>query len=204
MEKKSFVNRLVIQVTIVLAVMVGMSIIYFHLAWRIDSGNFLRPVITTLSAWMLFISIGFGTLYIYPTAFFRGASAGERIIACLVTPVVWNIKEMVRVSEFFSLGETLYYGLNTSFLLAFFGTFGLMGLCELICRGASASAAMSPSRYFPRLRLSLFSRDWPYCACVCYGAWESTSFISTFKGTDRFLFDVWDSGPRSTHLLLGA
>jgi hypothetical protein len=41
---------------------------------------------------------------------------------------------MVRVSEFFTFGETLYYGLNTAFLLSVFGALGQMGLCELICR----------------------------------------------------------------------
>ncbi len=170
MEKKSFVNRLVIQVTIVLAVMVGMSIIYFHLAWRIDSGNSLRPVITTLSSWLLFISIGFGTLYIYPTAFFRGAGAGERIIACLVTPVVWNIKEMVRVSEVFSLGETLYYGLNTSFLLAFFGTFGLMGLCELICRWRLGKRGDEPVKVFsPAPLVAIFAGLAVLCVCLLWG-----------------------------------
>ena len=134
MEQKSFSKRFVLPVAMVLATMIVTAIVYFHLAWRMDAGSPIRPAITWISSWLLFISIGFGALYIYPTGFFRGASMAERIIACLITPLVWNLKEMIRVSEFFTLGETLYYGLNTSFLLALFGALGQMGLCELICR----------------------------------------------------------------------
>jgi len=134
MEQKSFVKRSVLPVAVVMATMIVTGIIYFHLAWRMDADSPIRPAITWISSWALFISIGFGALYIYPKGFFGGACIVERTVACLITPVVWNIKEMIRVSEFFTLGETLYYGLNTSFLLAFFGTVGLMGLCELICR----------------------------------------------------------------------
>jgi hypothetical protein len=134
MEQKSVLKRSIIPVAVVLATMIVTSIIYLHLAWRINAGNPIRPVVTALSSAVLFISIGFGALFIYPKGFFGGASAAERIAACLFTPVVWNLKEMVRVSEFFTFGETLYYGLNTAFLLALFGTLGLMGLSELLCR----------------------------------------------------------------------
>jgi hypothetical protein len=134
MEQQSFSKRSILPVAVVLATTIVMSIVYFHLAWRIGPDNPIRPVVTTLSSWVLFISIGFGVLYIYPKGFFGGACIVERTAACLVTPVVWNLKEMIRVSEFFTLGETLYYGLNMAFLLALFGTFGLMGLSELLCR----------------------------------------------------------------------
>ncbi len=144
MEKKSVLKRSVIPATIVLHVMIFSGIVYFHLAWRMEAGGSLRAVLTWASSWLLFISIGFGTLYIYPRGFFRGAGATERIAACFVTPVVWNLKEMVRVNEFFSLGETLYYGLNTSFLLAVFGTLGLIGLCEIICRRKLAKTSSEP------------------------------------------------------------
>ncbi len=72
----------------------------------------------------------------------------ERIIACLITPLVWNLKEMVRVSEFFTLGETLYYGLNTVFLLAVFSALGQMGLCELICCWRLGKRSEEPVKVF--------------------------------------------------------
>ena len=41
---------------------------------------------------------------------------------------------MVRVLDFFTPGEALWWGLNPAFLLAFTGAWGQMGLCELVHR----------------------------------------------------------------------
>jgi hypothetical protein len=144
MEKKSFFKRSVIPATIVLHVMIFSGIVYLRLAWRMEAGGSFRAIITWTSSFLLFISIGFGALYIYPRSFFGGAGTAERVAACFVTPLVWNLKEMIRVSEFFSFGETLYYGLNTSALLAFFGTLGLMGLSEILCRRKLAKTSSEP------------------------------------------------------------
>jgi hypothetical protein len=148
MEKKSFPKRFISPVAVVLATMVGSGVIYFHLAWRLGSDSFLGPVASTVSAWLLFISIGFGASYIYATSYYRGAGVAERIAACLITPIIWNLKEMVRVSEFFTFGETLYHGLNTVFLLAIFGALGQMGLCELICRWRLGKSGDRPVKVF--------------------------------------------------------
>lgn len=147
MEKASFAKRVAIPTCIVLATFVITSILYFHVIWKINPSGF-RSLIVFIFAAGLFSSIGFGSLLIYPMAFFRGATAAERIIACLVTPIVWNIKEFIRVSEFFTFGETLYYCLNTSFLLSIFGTLGLMGLCEMICRSRLNKSAEEPVKVF--------------------------------------------------------
>jgi hypothetical protein len=133
MPKQSFWRRSLQPVGTVLLVWAATSVVYLECAWRLEPGA-LRSFIAFSSAVLLLLSLGFGALYIYPTAFFRGASTGERLAACLVTPLVWNLKELVRVSEFFSFGETLYYGLNTAFLLTVFGALGQAGLCELVCR----------------------------------------------------------------------
>ena len=95
----------------------------------------LRALVVNISGPLAFASIGFGALLVYPMAFFRGAGAGERIRASLFTPLVWVIQEIIRVTEFFTWQESLYYGLCPGLLLAITGTFGLMGLCEMICRG---------------------------------------------------------------------
>jgi len=147
MEKKSLMRRFVIPFTIVIHLMVFSSIIYLRLAWRIDNES-LKAVVALISSAILFVSIGFGTLLIYPMAFFRGANAAERIIACLITPLIWNIKEMIRVSEFFTFGETLYYGLNTDFLLTVFAALGQMGLCEIICRWRLNKRGGEPVKVF--------------------------------------------------------
>jgi hypothetical protein len=147
MPKQSFSRRFLQPVGTVLLVWAVTSVVYLECAWRLEPGA-LRSLVAFSSAALLLLSLGFGALYIYPVAFFRGASTGERLFACLVTPLVWNAKEMVRVGEFFSFGETLYYGLNTAFLLAAFGSLGLAGLCELVCRWRLGKGSEQAVRVF--------------------------------------------------------
>jgi hypothetical protein len=80
------------------------------------------------------LSVAFGTLYVYPAAFFRGASAGERAAACLVSPFLWATKECVRLSVSFSFFECLYYYLNPLNIWLLFGVFAEMALAEILCR----------------------------------------------------------------------
>jgi hypothetical protein len=143
--RQSFWRRFLQPVGTVVLVWAVMSVVYLDGAWRLEPGA-LRSLLAFSSAVLLLLSLGFGALYIYPVAFFRGASTGERLAACLVTPLVWNLKEMLRVGEFFSFGETLYYGLNTAFLLAAFGSLGLAGLCELVCRWRLGQRSEQPVR----------------------------------------------------------
>jgi hypothetical protein len=131
-EKRSFVQRFLIPVGIMLVTMI-LSLVLYYNSYAIG-GKALHPLIANVFGVVLWISIGFGSLFVYPSMFFRGASGGERVLGSLITPIVWTLKELVRVSEFFTLGETLYYGLSSIFLLIFIGSLGLMGICELICR----------------------------------------------------------------------
>lgn len=143
--KQSFWRRFLQPVGTLLLVWAAASVVYLECAWRLEPGA-LRSLVAFCSATLLLLSLGFGALYVYPVAFFRGAGTGERLAACLVTPLVWNLKELVRVGEFFSLGETLYYGLNTAFLLTVFGSLGLAGLSELVCRWRLGKRSAQPVR----------------------------------------------------------
>ena len=147
MPKQSFWRRFLQPVGTVLLVWAVTSVVYLECAWRLEPGV-LRSVLAFCSAILLLLSLGFGALYIVPVTFFRGATTVERLAACLVTPLVWNLKEMVRVGEFFSFGETLYYGLNTAFLLTVFGSLGLAGLSELVCRWRLGRRTGQPVRIF--------------------------------------------------------
>jgi hypothetical protein len=132
MERQSLIRRVVAPALTVLIVMVASAILYDQ-AWRIGNDT-VHQLTAYIAGLVLFASIGYGPLYIYPTAFFRGAGLGERVLASLVTPVAWNLKEVVRVSEVFTWGESLYYGLNPVFLLCLSGAAIQMGLCEMVCR----------------------------------------------------------------------
>lgn len=132
MEKQNFVKRFVVPTGIVFFTWLLTTVIYYNS--RKIGNDTLQQIVADISAVLLFASIGFGPLLIYPFTYFRGAGLAERIIACLVTPVAWDIKEIVRVTEFFSAGESIFYGFNQVFLLAMFGASAQMGLCEMICR----------------------------------------------------------------------
>ncbi len=126
----------------VLIVMVVSLILYNH-SFRIDN-DAIHQITAYISGLVLFLSIGFGPLYVYPKAFLRGASAMERVLASLVTPVAWDVKEILRVSEFFSWGESLYYGLNTIFLLCLCVVAAQMGVCEMVCRSIRNRQTSTP------------------------------------------------------------
>lgn len=142
MEKQSFVRRAVLPAMTVLVVMLASLILYSH-AWRIEN-DAVHQLIAYVSGVVLFVSIGFGPLYAYPRAFFRGASGSERILASLVTPVAWDVKEILRVSEYFSWGESLYYGLNTIFVLCLCVAAAQMGICEMVCRAVHNRRVSEP------------------------------------------------------------
>ncbi|MCP4752379.1 MAG: hypothetical protein GY866_15910 [Proteobacteria bacterium] len=130
--RRGFVNRLIIPVGIVLLVTLVTSIIYEH-AWKLKDMPDLylfSPVFTVL----MFLSIFFGILYIYPATFFRGAGKWERMAASLVPILVWMVREMVRIGRVFSFGESLYFGLNPLFVIVLLFAVFQMGLCDLFCR----------------------------------------------------------------------
>ena len=132
MPKNSFKKRFLTPVAIVLAVMIGSRIVYFN-SCLIDNDTVYQYV-AIVSGLVHFFSIGFGTLFIYPKAYFNGADRMERMIACLITPVVWNFFEIFKMSKVFPFLESLYYGLNSLAILTFTMTFPLMGICEMVCR----------------------------------------------------------------------
>ena len=132
MERQSFVRRVVSPAVPVLILLASSAIVYGQ-SWRIENDTVHR-LTAYIFGLVLFASIGFGPLYVYARAFFRGARGLEKILASLVTPMAWNVKEVVRVSEFFTWGESLYYGLNTIFLLCLCAGAVQMGLCEMVCR----------------------------------------------------------------------
>ena len=117
---------------ILLAVMTGSRIVYFN-AYLIVNHTVYQYV-AIASGLIHFISIGFGTLFIYPVAYFNGAGKTERMIACLATPFVWNVFEIYKMGKVFPFFESLYYGLNSLAILTFAMTFAMMGICEMVCR----------------------------------------------------------------------
>ena len=81
MERQGFARRAAAPAGTVLFVMAASAILYDQ-SWRIDNDT-LHQLTAYVSGVVLFVSIGFGPLYVYPRAFARGAGALERILAAL-------------------------------------------------------------------------------------------------------------------------
>lgn len=132
MEKLNFKKRFMFPVWIVFLVMTT-SWISYNLAWRIDN-HFIHQALASVFGALLFISITFSPLFIYPLAYFRGASLTERVMASLINPFLWATKECLRLLTSFTFLESAYYYFNPLSLWLFCGVFAQMGLLEMICR----------------------------------------------------------------------
>jgi hypothetical protein len=83
---------------------------------------------------MLGLTITFSSLFVYSVTYARGASAKERILWACVVPFVWILKEIWRVSAFFSLGESFYYALGPLPLGLLVFQLVCLCLCEMFWR----------------------------------------------------------------------
>jgi hypothetical protein len=136
MQKRDFSQRVVMPVSIILVTMILSRVLYFNSS----------ATVATLSGVVMFLSIGFGTLLIYPMSFFRGASLPERTFACLATPLAWNGIEIYKMSEAFTLGESVYYGVNIVIIGTVAGQFLMMGVCDFLCRLRERMAGQEGTR----------------------------------------------------------
>ena len=132
MSEKSFFHRFVIPLCAVIIPLLISFVVYFNAA-RIENDT-LHQYVAVVSGLVMVISVMFGALIIYPLAFFRGAKPAERIVACLVSGILFELYEIYMVSRIFPLAESLYFALNPTPLMIFLLAFGFMGICELACR----------------------------------------------------------------------
>jgi hypothetical protein len=110
MEKQVWVKR---WLQPVLTVMVCMAIShagYFGL--RHVGGVPWHHLIAGLLGSIYFVSIAFGTLYIYPTVYLRGGTMRERVTASFVNPLIWMSAEVLRLCTSHPFQECLYWYLN--------------------------------------------------------------------------------------------
>lgn len=132
MPASSFTHRFIIPVGLAVCVLF-ISIYIYNNAWRIDNDS-IHQWLAFLAGLVVLATLWFQTLFVYPTAYFRGASVVERVLACFVTPLAFDVYDMIRVSEFFTVGESLYYGVNSLILVCISCSLIQMGICEMLCR----------------------------------------------------------------------
>jgi hypothetical protein len=130
------------------ATLLGLSVLSFGISVNLEGieNTGIYPLAMNGVHLMLFICVAWGSLFIYPWMFFRGASPAERVFGSLITPLVFVAKEVIRVREFFTWGEALYYALSPVMLLLLIGQVGLMGIAELLSRAAWTRKPISDRR----------------------------------------------------------
>ena len=114
----------------------------YHLS-RGMAGPGLQRVAATVSGAVYFVCVALGAVYVYIVARLRGASFGERVLACAVTPFVWATGACAQLYESHPLIECLYWYLSP--LNIWLATFMVleMGVCEIFCRRALNRRGMS-------------------------------------------------------------
>jgi len=122
-----------IKPTLALLTLVVIAIALYNHFWRLGLPT-LQWIAGHLFGLTVFFGVGCGALYVYPAAYFRGATLVERICTCLVTPALYTASDVLRVREFFSWGESLYFALSPGFQLILLANLGCMGLAEMLCR----------------------------------------------------------------------
>ncbi len=132
MEKQSFTKRFLYPVLLVFAVMAVSWAGYFG-SRRLDS-DLLHQLFAKIFGTSYFISVAFGTLYVYTVSYIRGAPMKDRVLASLVNPFIWMTKECARLFASYNLFQCLYYYFNPlNFWLLCFMVFE-MGLASMIAR----------------------------------------------------------------------
>jgi hypothetical protein len=132
-QKSSFTRRFIIPAGTSFVIWLVLNFLSTNLGW-IENAALYRLAMNTVHV-LLYMVIAFSSLAVYSQMFFRGASLIERVAGSYITPFAFFIKEIIRVSEFFSFGESLYYGLSPYPLLSLMiGQVGLMAISEMVCR----------------------------------------------------------------------
>jgi len=119
----------------VLWVFIVMSVSYAgYFGSRYLAGGLLQSWMATFFGTTYFLSIAFGTLYVFTSARLRGAGLPQCVLASLVNPLIWMTKEVFRLTESHPLLESLYWYLNPLdiWLLSF--VIMEMGLATLMVR----------------------------------------------------------------------
>ncbi len=113
-----------------------------------------------------------GTFIIYPIMYFRGASLLERLLGAALLPLTYMISAMSRATDFFPLGQAIYYGFNSLAFGSLFLQLGLVGMTEMACRWWAKR----------RYRQSGPIVGWPWVAAIFVG------------GFSLYLTLFWDGG----------
>ena len=131
-EKQSVTKRFLIPCGTMLAIALVMQLVHNHL-WQVAPPQIHQKVgvLVGVGGFLLrFLS----PVVAYPWAYFRGANLIERAVAGSTPYLFWLMTHLIIGFGVFGPGQTVYYALNTIFMIPLFENISLMGICEVICR----------------------------------------------------------------------
>ncbi|HPC86526.1 MAG TPA: hypothetical protein P5238_09140 [Smithellaceae bacterium] len=132
-EKAPFLKRFIIPAGTALLGWLALHWISENLGW-IENREVYKFAMNTVH-FVLFFYLALNGFFVYRIMRMRGADLTERIAGSYITPLAYAIKEIIRVSEFFTLGESFFYCLCTHPVLGIFvGQAGLLAVSEMLCR----------------------------------------------------------------------
>jgi len=76
------------------------------------SNDTIHQLIAKLFGTTYFLSVAFGTLYVFTIVYVRGVPLSGRILAAFVVPFLWMSKEVIRLTESHPILECLYWYFN--------------------------------------------------------------------------------------------
>jgi hypothetical protein len=132
MEKQPVLKRIIIPAGTVLVLMIVSINLYNASRWWRPQG--LHMFFANFSAALMFISIWLGAMIANTMAFFNGASFRERLLVCLVTPIVWDAKVISDFIGIYSPAEVLFACLHAVIMGTIFVALLCMGISEIWCR----------------------------------------------------------------------
>lgn len=126
--RKRFVNPV-----LTVFVVAGVSFVGYFGSRHLDN-DLLHQTMAGIFGTTYFLSIAFGTLYVFTTAYVRGAMLSERILASFINPFIWMTKEVFRLTASHPLPECLYWYFNPLNVWLVFLMLLQMGISTLIAR----------------------------------------------------------------------
>ena len=132
-EKASFLKRVILPPGVALFGWLVLHFISGNLGW-IENRMIYKAAMNVVHL-ILFFYLLFNGFFVYRAMVMKGAGLAERIAGSYLTPVAYAIKEIIRVSEFFTIGESFFYCLLTYPVLGLFvWQAGLLAVGEMLCR----------------------------------------------------------------------
>jgi hypothetical protein len=124
-----FLGRFVIPASIGLGAFIVLFRTYYA-SWYIDN-RALHWLLTDVVGALYGLYVMFSALLLYPLLLRRGARPAERVLGAFLPTLAWCAKEVLRMSEFFSFGESLFFLLFPIHFNIILIALGLMGICEI-------------------------------------------------------------------------